>query len=83
MCSLYTSSGQFKVDRVLETLYAAEAVNKKIIMVVVHHPSLEQEKKWKTEIQPHWLSIFQYLLCDGFEVRFHEMPTTMSDGSKK
>jgi hypothetical protein len=83
MCSLYTSSGQLKVDRVLETLSAAAAaVGKKIIMVVVHHPSLEQEKIWKTKTQPHWMQVFSNLLGDGFEVRFHEMPTTMSDGSK-
>ena len=83
MCSLYTSSASLAVDRVLETLYATyKATGKKIIMVVVHHPSLEQEKKWKASIQPKWMNIFSDLLCDGFEVRFHEMPTTMSDGTK-
>lgn len=83
MCSLFTSSAKFRVDRVFETLYAAKkAVDKKIIMVVIHHPTLEQEKAWKSNIQPLWMEIFDHLLCDGFEVRFYEMPTSMSDSSK-
>lgn len=82
VCSIYMSSAKFSSDRIIETLWANKALGKKIIMVVIHHPDLAQEKFWKTQDQPRWLHMFDYLLCDGFEVRFHEMPTTMSDGSK-
>ena len=79
--SIYCSSAKFAVDRVLETMFAARAANKKNIVIVIHHPNLRQAKLWKTDIQPNWIANFDYTLNQDFDITFYEMPTTMSDGS--
>lgn len=82
MCSIYMSSLKFSVDRIIETLWAATKIGKRKIMVVIHHPSPEAETNWKTVAQPNFINLFKTMLKDNLEVRFHEMTTTMSDGTK-
>ena len=78
----YTSSGHVPADRILEKLNSAKKIGKTTLVVVVHHPNLRQEKTWKLHLQPLWMQIFENTLSPELSVRFHEMPTTMSDGSK-
>ena len=78
----YTSSGHVPADRILEKLNSAKKIGKTTLVVVVHHPNLRQEKTWKQHLQPVWMQIFENTLSPELSIRFHEMPTTMSDGSK-
>jgi len=81
-CSLYMSSAKFSSDRVLETIYAAnDAVGKTTVIVVIHHPSPTDEELWKTKFQPKWIALFKFALQSGINVKFHEMVSTMSDGT--
>tara|TARA_Y100000296_G_C5141726_1_gene241448 strand:- start:78 stop:1322 length:1245 start_codon:yes stop_codon:yes gene_type:complete len=81
-CSLYLSSGKFAVDRVLKTLYAGQEIGKKDVMVVVWHSSKELEKAWVKTDRPFWQNLLDDLIDDKFTIDFHEMPSTMSDGTK-
>jgi len=81
-CAMFMSSGQFAVDRILQTLYAARQSGKKLMILNMHHPSPEAARQWKMSGQPLWMSVFDYILGDEFEIQFESMPTTMSDGTK-
>ena len=81
-CAMFMSSGQFAVDRILQTLYAARQSGKKQMILNMHHPSPEAAKQWNISGQPLWTSIFDYVLDNEFEIIFESMPTTMSDGTK-
>ena len=81
-CSLYMSSAKFSSDRVLETIHAAyKAKGKTTVMVVLHHPTPDDEEAWKTLIQPKWIELFKFALQSGINVKFSEMDSTMSDGT--
>jgi hypothetical protein len=86
VCSIQMSSAKFSSDRIIETLYANRSLNKnlgkRICQVIIHHKSPEQEHIWKTADQARWINMLSYLLCDGFMVKFYEMPSTMSDGTQ-
>ena len=86
VCSIQMSSAKFSSDRIIETLYANRSLNKnlgkRICQVIIHHPTPEQEHIWKTADQARWINMLSYLLCDGFMVKFYEMPSTMSDGTQ-
>ena len=79
---MFMSSGQFAVDRILQTLYAARQSGKKVMVLNMHHPSPEAARQWKMSGQPLWMSVLDYVLGDEFEIQFESMPTTMSDGTK-
>ena len=81
-CAMFMSSGQFAVDRVLQALYAAKESGKKEMVINIHHPSPAAARQWKLNVQPLWMTIFDYVLRDEFTIIFHEMVTTMSDGTK-
>ena len=81
-CAMFMSSGQFAVDRILQTLYAARQSGKKVMVLNMHHPSPEAARQWKMSGQPLWMSVLDYVLGDEFEIQFESMPTTMSDGTK-
>ena len=91
VCSTYMSSKKLSAERILEKLYANNTVDEKgkkvldnsKIVVVIHHPTVMQSKKWKKTIQPLWINIFDKLLSDDYEVEFVELSMWMSDGSKK
>jgi hypothetical protein len=76
-CSVYMSSGAFRLERPLEHM---AATNCNRCSIVIHHPSVSQSKKWKTQIQPYWLNI-----CSRFNINieFVEMDMWMDDISKK
>jgi hypothetical protein len=71
------SSGAFRLERPLEHM---AATNCNRCSIVIHHPSVSQSKKWKTQIQPYWLNI-----CSRFNINieFVEMDMWMDDISKK
>tara|TARA_B100001093_G_scaffold165814_1_gene158382 strand:- start:2039 stop:3295 length:1257 start_codon:yes stop_codon:yes gene_type:complete len=76
-CSTYFSSGAFRVERALELM---TETNCKRCAIVIHHPSVSQSKKWKTQIQPKWMNILSNF---GIDVEFVEMDMWMDDISKK
>jgi len=87
-CSTFCSSAKLSVERILETLDANSPevtdgkIDNKKIMVVIHHPTVEDGKTWKTDIQPTWIKRLDKLLKDDYTVEFHEMSMWQSDGSK-
>lgn len=78
-CSMYFSSGAVRLERVLETLYANRGTCTKCL-IVIHHPTVADSKKWKTEVQPHHLKICAHFNID---VEFVEMEMWMDDISIK
>jgi hypothetical protein len=78
-CSMYLSSGAVRFERVLELLYANRKNCTKCI-VVIHHPTVEQGKKWKKHDQPYYLNLCEFYNLD---VEFVEMDMWMEDVSKK
>jgi hypothetical protein len=76
-CSMYFSSGAFRLERVLETIYATKTTK---CLVVIHHPTVAQQKLWKTQIQPLWVNICNHFNLD---VEFVEMDIWMDDISVK
>jgi len=76
-CSMYFSSGAFRLERILETIYATQTTK---CVVVIHHPTVAQSKLWKTQIQPLWLNICNHFNLD---VEFVEMDMWMDDISQQ
>lgn len=88
--AIYLSSGLFKWDHIFNYLYSNTQIDAKTknvvkqksnIVIVIHHPSPDYEKLWKSEKQPDAIRKLDYFLKPlGYNWRLHEMPTTISNG---
>ena len=70
------SSGYFRLDRLMYNLYQNQ--DKKNIVIVIYHKSLERKTKWQQETAPDMLNQMEYWLKPlGYTYRFEEMECTM------
>tara|TARA_R100000005_G_C4971635_1_gene184388 strand:+ start:88 stop:1323 length:1236 start_codon:yes stop_codon:yes gene_type:complete len=70
--ALYMSSAKFSLERIVDSLYANRNDEIKTVYVVIHHPSVAQEKKWKENIQPQWLKQLRFVMSQ-YDFNFIEM----------
>lgn len=70
--ALYMSSAKFSVERIIDSLYANRNDDITTVQVVIHHPNVTQEKKWKENIQPQWLKQLRFVMSQ-YEFHFIEM----------
>ena len=70
--ALYMSSAKFSLERIVDSLYANRNDDIKTVNVVIHHPSVAQERKWKENIQPQWLKQLRFVMRQ-YEFHFIEM----------
>ena len=70
--ALYMSSAKFSLERIVDSLYANRNDEIKKCYVVMHHPSVTQEKKWKENIQPQWMKQLRFTMSQ-YEFHFIEM----------
>jgi hypothetical protein len=86
--AIHVSSAMFKWDDVINTLWAAGSEDgkkgriktKNKMVVVVHHTSPDKETNWKKNIQPQILNKIDLFFTKlGYDIRIHEMPTTMTN----
>jgi hypothetical protein len=78
ICSIAMTSGKLSIERILEALEAGRITGNKKCMVVVHHPSPEQGKLWKEDIQPKWMRIIRHFITNC-EIEFTELPMWDTD----
>lgn len=81
VCSIAMSSGRTSIERILEALDAGLVTGNNICMVVVHHPSPEQGKKWRKEILPKWERIISNFITNC-QIRFTELAEWETDTTK-
>jgi len=79
LCSIPMTSGKLSIERILESLDAGTITGNKTCMVVVHHPTPEQEQKWNTEIKPKWLRIIDKFIVKDVQIKFTELPAWEKD----
>ena len=88
-CSTFMSSASFRLDRVLETLYANSKevtggkLDNKKIMVVIHHPTVEDGNKWKSDTQSTCMKRIKKLINSDYEIHFHEMTMWQVDNTEE
>ncbi len=82
VCSVFMSSKKFSIERILESLYAGVKVGNTKCIVVIHHPTAEYGKKWKSEIQPKWMDIIDKFICN-VDIQFEEMPMWIKSRDSK
>ena len=70
--ALYKSSAKFSLERIVDSLYANRNDDIKTVNVVIHHPSVAQERKWKENIQPQWLKQLRFVMKQ-YDFNFIEM----------
>ena len=70
--ALYMSSAKFSLERIVDSLYANRNDEIKTVNVVIHHPSVAQERKWKENIQPQWLKQLRFVMKQ-YDFNFIEM----------
>ena len=70
--ALYMSSAKFSLERIVDSLYANRNDDIKTVNVVIHHPSVAQERKWKENIQPQWLKQLRFVMKQ-YDFNFIEM----------
>ena len=70
--ALYMSSAKFSLERIVDSLYANRNDEIKTVNVVIHHPSVAQERKWKENIQPQWLKQLRFVMSQ-YDFNFIEM----------
>lgn len=70
--ALYMSSAKFSLERIVDSLYANRNDDIKTVNVVIHHPSVAQERKWKENIQPQWLKQLRFVMKQ-YNFNFIEM----------
>ena len=70
--ALYMSSAKFSLERIVDSLYANRNDDIKIVNVVIHHPCVAQERKWKENIQPQWLKQLRFVMSQ-YDFNFIEM----------
>ncbi len=81
VCSVGMSSGRLSIERILESLDAGTVTGNNICMVVIHHPSPEQGKKWRKDILPKWERIISKFITNC-EIRFTELQEWETDTTK-
>ena len=85
--AICVSSAMFKWDKLLNTLFAHTEETKKgrikkkdNMVVVVYHTSPNDEREWKMDIQPQIYNKIEFFFKPlGYNIRIHEMPTTMTN----
>ena len=70
--ALYMSSAKFSLERIVDSLYANRNDDIKTVNVVIHHPSVVNERKWKENIQPQWLKQLRFVMRQ-YDFNFIEM----------
>lgn len=70
--ALYMSSAKFSLERIVDSLYANRNDNIENVHIIIHHPNVPQEKKWKENIQPQWLKQLRFVMPQ-YEFHFTEM----------
>jgi len=89
MC-LAVSSAMFKWDNIFNLVFAHTEEDKKNrgsykptktnLVIVVYHPNLDGEEKWRTTYQPDVYRKLKYFLEPlGYTCRIHEMPITFTN----